>query len=52
MSIFDETNKEKMIKREVGPVISGQLAEMAHKYWADEAKKSAVVSKIMGAKSP
>ena len=47
MSIFYEINKEKMSEEEVGPVISGRLAEVAHKYWADEAKKPAVVSKIM-----
>ena len=47
VSIFDEINKEKMSEEEVGPAISGQLAEVAHKYWADEAKKPAVVSKIM-----
>ena len=47
VSIFDEINKEKMSEEEVGPAISGQLAEVAHKYWADEAKKAAAVSKIM-----
>ena len=53
VSIFDEINKEKMSEEEVGPAISGQLAEVAHKYWADEAKKPAVVSKIMeGLKVP
>ena len=53
MSIFDEINKEKMSEEEVGPAISGQLAEVAHKYWADEAKKPAAVSKIMeGLKVP
>ena len=53
VSIFDEINKEKMSEEEVGPAISGQLAEVAHKYWADEAKKPAVNSKIMkGLKVP
>ena len=47
MSIFDEINKEKMSEEEVGPAISDQLAEVAHKYWADEAKNPAIVSKIM-----
>ena len=47
VSIFDEINKEKMSEEEVGPAISGQLAEVPHKYWADEAKKPAAVSKIM-----
>ena len=47
MSIFDEINKAKMREEEVGPAVSGQLAEVTHKYWADEAKKPAVVSKIM-----
>ena len=36
-----------MSEEEVGPAISSQLAEVAHKYWADEAKKAAAVSKIM-----
>ena len=44
MSILDETDKS---EEEVGPAISGQLAEVAHNYGADEAKKPAVVSKIM-----
>ena len=53
VSIFDEINKEKMSKEEVGRAISSQLDEMAHKYWADEAKKPAVLSKIMeGLKVP
>ena len=53
MSIFDEINKEKMSKEEVGRAISSQLDEMAHKYWADEAKKPVVLSKIMeGLKVP
>ena len=47
MSIFDEINKEKMGEEEVGPAIFGQLAEVVHKYWTDEAKKPAVVSKMM-----
>ena len=47
VSIFDEIDKEKMSEEKVGPTISGQLAEAAHKYWADEAKKPTVVSKIM-----
>ena len=47
VSIFDEINKEKMSEEEVGPPISGQLSEVAYKYWAHEAKKPAVVSKIM-----
>ena len=53
MSIFDEINKAKMSEEEVGPAISGQLAEVAHNYGDDEAKKPAVVSKIMeGLKIP
>ena len=53
VSILDETDKEKMSEEEVGPAISGQLAEVAHKYGDDEAKKPAVVSKIMeGLKIP
>ena len=53
VSIFDEINKEKMSEEEVGPAISGQLAEVSHKYLADEAKNPAVVSKIMeGLKVP
>ena len=53
VSIFDKINKEKMNEEEVGPAISGQVAEVAHKYWADEAKKPAVVSKTMeGLKVP
>ena len=53
VSIFDEINKEKMSEEEGGPAISGQLAEVTHKYWADEAKKPAVVSKIVeGLKVP
>ena len=53
MSIIDEINKEKMSKEEVGLAISCQLAEVAHKYSADKAKKPAVVSKIMeGLKVP
>ena len=53
MSVFDEINKKKMSEEEVGPAISGQLAEVAHKYWPDEAKKPAAVSKIMeGLKVP
>ena len=47
VSIFDEINKEKMSEEEVGPAISGQLAEVSHKYSADGAKNPAVVSKIM-----
>ena len=47
VSILDETDKKKMSEEEVGPAISGQLAEVAHKYWTNEAKKPAVVSKIM-----
>ena len=47
VSIFDEINKEKVSEEEVGPAISGQLAEVALKYWADEAKNPAVVSKMM-----
>ena len=47
MSIFKEINKEKMSEEEVGPAISSQLAEVSHKYLADEAKNPAVVSKIM-----
>ena len=35
-----------MSEEEVGPAISGQLAEVAHKYWTDEGKKPAVLSKI------
>ena len=31
MSIFEEINKEKMSEEEVGPAISSQLAEVAHK---------------------
>ena len=53
VSIFHEINKEKMSEEEVEPAISSQLAEVAHKYWADEAKKPAVVSKTMeGLKVP
>ena len=47
VSILDETDKKEMSEEEVGPAISGQLAEVAHKYWTNEAKKPAVVSKIM-----
>ena len=47
VSIFDEINKEKMSEEEVGPAISSQLAEVAHKYWVYKAKKPAVVRKIM-----
>ena len=36
-----------MSEEEVGPAISGRLTEVAHKYWADKAKKPTVVSKIM-----
>ena len=53
VSILDETDKKKMSEEEVGPAISGQLAEVAHNYGDDEAKKPAVVSKIMeGLKIP
>ena len=53
VGIFDEINKERMSEEKVGLAISGQLAEVAHKYWADEAKKPAVVSKILeGLKVP
>ena len=47
VSIFDKINKEKMSEEEFGPAISGQLAEVAQKYWTDKVKKPAVVSKIM-----
>ena len=36
-----------MCEEEVGPAISGRLTEVAHKYWADKAKKPTVASKIM-----
>ena len=38
---------KKMSDEEIGPAISSQLAEVTHKYWADKAKKPAVISKIM-----
>ena len=40
VSIFDDINKEKMSEEEVEPAISSQLAEVAHKYWADEGAKN------------
>ena len=40
MSIFDDINKEKMSEEELEPAISSQLAEVAHKYWADEGAKN------------
>lgn len=43
----------KMNKEKFGPGILHQLLEVAQKYWGDEARKSAVISKILkGLKVP
>lgn len=44
--MFEEKSKDKMSEEELEPAISGQLVEVALKYWADDARKPAVVSKI------
>ena len=47
LAIFEEINKEKMSEEELGPAISSQLAEVAMKYWSEESKNPAVVTKIL-----
>ena len=44
--IFSEINSNNIVTTNTGPAISGQLAEVAKRYWEEESRKSLVVSKI------
>ena len=46
VNVFDEKNKKMMSEEELESAISGQLARVALKYWANDARKPAVVSKF------
>ena len=46
LDIFSEINSNNLVSTNTGPAISGQLAEVAKRYWEDECRKSQVVSKI------
>ena len=45
LDIFSEINS-KIVSKNTDPAISGQLAEVAKRYWEKESRKSQVVSKI------
>ena len=44
--IFSEINSNNLVTTNTGPAISDQLAEVAHRYWEEDSRKSLVVSKI------
>ena len=46
LNIFSEINSNNLFSRNTDPFISGQLAEVAKRYWEEESQKSQVVSKI------
>ena len=46
LDIFGEINSNNLVSANAGPAISGQLAEVAKRYWEEESRKSLVVSKI------
>ena len=46
LDIFSEINSNNLVSTNTGPAISGQLAEVAKRYWEEESRKYLVVSKI------
>ena len=44
--ILGEINSNNLVSTNTGPAISGQLAEVAKRYWEEESRKYLVVSKI------
>ena len=46
LDIFSEINSNNLVSTNTGPAISGQLAEVAKRYWEEESWKSLVVNKI------
>ena len=44
--LLSQINSENLIPDNVCPVISGQLAEVAKRYWVEESHKVSVVAKI------
>ena len=45
--LLSQTNCENLIPDNVGPAISGQLAEVAKRYWVEKSRKVPVVAKIV-----
>ena len=43
--LLSQINSEKLIPDNVGPAISGQLAEVAKRYWVKKSRKVPVVAK-------
>ena len=53
LEIFEETKKEKMSEKELGPAISSHLTEVTMKYWSEESNNPTVVNKVLnGLKIP
>ena len=46
LDIFTEISSNNLVSTNTGPAISGQLAEVAKRYWEGESWKSLVVNKI------
>ena len=46
LDIFSEINSNNLVSTNTGPAISGQLAEVAKRYWEEDSRKSLVVNKI------
>ena len=46
LDIFSEINSNNLVSTNTGPAISGQLAEVAKRYWEEESRKYLVVSNI------
>ena len=44
--ILGEINSNNLVSTNTGPAISGQLAEVAKRYWEEDSRKSLVVNKI------